>query len=101
MDRDVRLETKGKKSFAGIFPPEVFYQTKAFAANQGLYSGFLAARLIWCLSSDPLWHPNIASFFLGCVIIAGIYGAATGLKKTFFIQSVPASVALILVLLSR
>ena len=69
--------------------------TKDLAANQGLYNGFLAAGLIW-----GLVHPQaefgfqIKVFFLLCVAIAGLYGAATVSRKIFFIQAVPALIAL-------
>ena len=67
-------ETRGPKIFRN-FPRELFPKTKALAANQGLYNGFLAAGLIWSiLISDPQWSFNVATFFLSCVIIAGIYG---------------------------
>jgi putative membrane protein len=66
-----------------------------------LYNGFLSAGLIWSLLiSDELWAKNIALFFLGCVILAGIYGALTASKKIFFVQALPAILALIVVLLS-
>ena len=71
--------------------------SKALAANQGLYNGFLAAGLIWGL----LWSaggPAVMIFFLACIMIAGIYGAATASRKIFFIQTVPATIALGLVL---
>lgn len=91
-------ETAGKKAFKGAMPADMFKPTKVLAANQGLYNGFLAAGLIWSLFiSDPDWTRNVAVFFLTCVIIAGIYGAFTASKKIFFVQSVPAIIALIFV----
>jgi putative membrane protein len=90
-------ETKGKKAFAGVIPENVFQQTKVMAANQGLYNGFLAAGLIWSLCiTNPDWKLYVAVFFLCCIIIAGMYGAITASKKIFFIQSLPAIIALIL-----
>ncbi len=66
-------ETLGKKTFKGALPDEMFKPTKALAANQGLYNGFLAAGLIWTFFiNDYLWQFNITIFFLVCVIIAGI-----------------------------
>lgn len=71
--------------------------TSVLAANQGLYNGFLAAGLVW-----SLLHPSgevarqLQIFFLGCVIAAGIYGAMSVNKRIFFIQSLPALIALIL-----
>jgi putative membrane protein len=89
-------ETKGKKSFEGSLAPELFTPTKTLAANQGLYNGFLSAGLLWSLLiSDEIWSKNIALFFLICVIIAGIYGGITANKKIFFVQAVPAIVALL------
>jgi len=86
--------TKGKKTFKS-FPAELFEKTKGLAANQGLYNGFLAAGLIWSLCiTNIYWSGYVAYFFLGCVIIAGVYGAATVQRSIFFIQALPAIVAL-------
>ncbi len=93
-------ETKGKEAFKGSLAPELFKPTKGLAANQGLYNGFLAAGLIWSFFiTDPKWQDNVAIFFLSCVAVAGIYGAITASKKIFFIQTLPAAIALVLVLL--
>lgn len=93
-------ETLGKKSFKGALPDEMFRPTKGLAKNQGLYNGFLSAGLVWSLLiSDEVWAKNIAVFFLGCVIVAGIFGAATASRKIFFVQAFPAIVALGCVLL--
>lgn len=93
-------ETKGKEVFKAALPAEMFKPTKGLAANQGLYNGFLAAGLIWSLLiKDVQWQTNIALFFLGCVAVAGIYGAATATKKIFFVQALPAILAIIAVLL--
>ena len=87
--------TVGRKTFKS-FPAELFEPTKALAANQGLYNGFLAAGLIWSLCiQDPVWSFKIAVFFLSCVIIAGIYGAVTASKSIFFKQALPAVLALL------
>lgn len=92
-------ETKGPKIFKK-FPEEMFSKTKAMAANQGLYNGFLAAGLLWSqIISDPVWSQNIALFFLACVVVAGIYGAVTVSRRILFVQAVPAAVAAVLVLL--
>lgn len=94
-------ETIGKKVFKGL-PEELFRPTKALAANQGLYNGFLAAGLIWSFTiEDPVWQNKIALFFLSCVIAAGVYGAATASKRIFFTQGLPAMIAITAVLLSR
>jgi len=91
-------ETKGPKVF-DTFPKDLFPKTKAMAANQGLYNGFLAAGLIWSLLiENPVWKTNVALFFLACVAIAGIYGALTVTKRIFFTQTVPALIAIALVL---
>lgn len=92
-------ETIGKKVF-GSLPKELFKPTKGLAANQGLYNGFLAAGLLWSLFiKTSEWQRNIALFFLSCVIVAGIYGAATASKKIFFAQALPAIIAIAIVLL--
>lgn len=93
-------ETVGKKTFGKAMAPELFKPTKGLAANQGLYNGFLAAGLVWPLFiSDETWSKNVAVFFLSCVAIAGIYGALSASKKIFFIQALPALVALLLIFL--
>ncbi len=72
--------------------------TKVLAMNQGLYNGFLAAGLIWGLLLGTA-GTNIIIFFLSCVIVAGLFGAATASRKILFIQAAPAIIALVLVLL--
>ena len=69
------------------------------AANQGLYNGFLAAGLIWGLSLGVRRHRGQV-FFLACVVIAGLYGAATASRKILYVQALPGLVALALVLAS-
>jgi putative membrane protein len=74
--------------------------SKVLAANQGLYNGFLAAGLFWGLSLGAAGS-GVKVFFLGCVLVAGMYGAAsTGIRRILLIQSVPAVIALTLLLLS-
>jgi len=93
-------ETAGKKTFKSL-PENLFKPTKGLAANQGLYNGFLSAGLIWSfLISDSNWAGNIRMFFLGCVIVAGIYGAMTASRKIFIIQALPAIIALIFVIVA-
>ncbi|MCL1677934.1 DUF1304 domain-containing protein [Elizabethkingia miricola] len=95
-------ETAGKKAFGGALPHDLFKPTKGLAANQGLYNGFLAAGLVWSfLIENPEWSINVRIFFLGCVAVAGIFGAITASKKIFFVQALPALLALAFVLLSR
>ncbi|MDB5269729.1 MAG: putative rane protein [Hymenobacter sp.] len=86
--------TRGPKTFRSL-RPELFEPTKVLAANQGLYNGFLAAGLVWSLLiTDPAWHRNVGAFFLGCVAVAGIYGAFTAGKRILLVQTVPALLAL-------
>ena len=92
----------GKKVFRGAMPPNMFEATRVLAANQGLYYGFLAAGLIWSLLiPNPTWSQNVATFFLSCVAIAGIYGSLTAAKSIFFVQALPAIIGLIIVLMSN
>ena len=74
--------------------------SKVLAANQGLYNGFLAAGLVWGLTLGSAGM-GVKVFFLVCVIVAGVYGAATAAKKILFVQALPAAIALALVLLAR
>ena len=92
--------TQGRKTFKS-FPPDLFEKTKSLAANQGLYNGFLAAGLIWSLLiDDAAWSINVAYFFLGCVIVAGVFGALTAQRSIFFVQALPAILALLAVALA-
>jgi putative membrane protein len=77
--------------------PDVSASSAALAANQGLYNGFLAAGLFWALWAD---RRDIKLFFLGCVIVAGVFGAVTAKTSILFTQGLPAAVALITVLAS-
>lgn len=89
--------SRGPRVFRG-FPKNLFEPTKAMAANQGLYNGFLAAGLIWSFFiSDPEWQNNVALFFLTCVTIAGVYGTLTADKKIFFVQALPAILGIIVI----
>jgi putative membrane protein len=72
--------------------------TRVLAANQGLYNGFLAAGLFWGLTLGDAGL-GVKVFFLLCVLVAGLYGAATASRKILFIQSVPAAIGLALLLL--
>ncbi len=88
--------TRGPKVFRS-FPKDLFEPTKPLAANQGLYNGFLAAGLIWSLLiTDPVWQVNVGLCFLIFVAVAGIYGAMTAARNIFFVQGLPAIVAIIL-----
>ncbi|MEW8058254.1 MAG: DUF1304 domain-containing protein, partial [Candidatus Thiodiazotropha endolucinida] len=70
--------------------------TRVLAANQGLYNGFLAAGLLWgvILGADGT---GVKIFFLSCVLLAGVYGAATASRKIILIQALPAAIGLLLV----
>ena len=90
--------SKGPKIFRN-FPKDLFPKTKSMAANQGLYNGFLAAGLIWTFFIQSVeWNQNVSIFFLSCVAVAGIYGTLTADRKIFFVQALPAIIALVLVL---
>ncbi len=90
--------TRGRKVFKN-FPAELFEPTRSLAANQGLYNGFLAAGLIWTFFiADADWRNAILIFFLSCIVIAGIFGSITADRKIFFIQALPALIAMILVI---
>lgn len=73
--------------------------TRVLAANQGLYNGFLAAGLLWGLSLGS-GGAGTKVFFLCCVVIAGVFGAATASRKILIVQAVPASIGLALMALS-
>ena len=76
--------------------------TAVLAANQGLYNGFLAAGLLWgVVYPVPSFGLEIKTFFLGCVIIAGAYGAYSVSKRILYVQAMPAIVALVLCWLAR
>ena len=73
----------------------------ALAANQGLYNGFLAAGLVWgLLASPPEFAFSIKVFFLACVVVAGVFGAATVSRKILVVQALPGAIALVLVWLA-
>ena len=70
------------------------------AANQGLYNGFLVAGLVWgLLAGDPIGY-QVRIFFLACVIVAGLFGAATVSRRILVVQAVPAALALAAVLVA-
>jgi putative membrane protein len=80
---------------------EVADSSAVLAANQGLYNGFLAAGLLWGLVGYGIVPGRaILTFFLACVIVAGLYGGATVSRRIVLVQSLPAAVALALVWLS-
>lgn len=73
--------------------------SKVLAANQGLYNGFLAAGLVWGLSQGSAGL-DIKAFFLACVLVAGIFGAATANRRILFVQALPAALGLVLLWLA-
>lgn len=77
--------------------PEQAAMSKPLAMNQGLYNGFLAAGLAWGLYLGPAGH-SVKLFFLGCVVIAGIFGGLTANRSILLVQALPGAVALALVL---
>jgi putative membrane protein len=80
--------------------PDFADKTRSLAANQGLYNGFLAAGLIWSLLAKQFAY-NLQVFFLGCVIIAGVFGGITTHRLIIWIQALPGVIALILVFLAQ
>lgn len=74
-------------------------ESAALAANQGLYNGFLAAGLLWGVAQGAE-GVRIVAFFLGCVVVAGLFGGFTVNRRILFIQALPAAVALTLVMAS-
>ncbi len=76
-------------------------ESRSLAANQGLYNLFLVAGLVWGLLAGPDLRTPLLLFFLGCVIVAGLFGAATVNRRIVYVQAAPAVVALLVVLLSR
>ena len=90
---------RGLRSFR--MTQEVADSSAVLAANQGLYNGFLAAGLLWGLFAYGVVSGRaILTFFLACVIVAGLYGGATANRRIVLVQSVPAAIALILVWLA-
>jgi putative membrane protein len=89
----------GLKTFRNS--PEKAAGSAVLAANQGLYNGFLAAGLVWGLfQGTPAFAFQIKTFFLLCVVAAGVYGAATVSRRILYVQATPAAAALILLWLA-
>ena len=90
---------RGRRAFGT--DQEFADKSATLAANQGLYNGFLVAGLLWgVIAADPIGF-QVKVFFLACVIVAGVYGAATVSRRILFVQALPAAVALVLVLSAR
>ena len=88
---------QGRRTFG--LTPEFAEASKKLAANQGLYNGFLAAGLLWGLFSAESGYA-FKLFFLGCVIVAGLFGGLTTSRKILWVQALPGLVALALVFLA-
>jgi putative membrane protein len=89
---------RGRAAFGTT--PEFAAETKTLAANQGLYNGFLVAALVLGLVGPADHRFAFAVFGLSCVVVAGLYGAATVSRRILFVQAVPAGLALIAVLVA-
>ena len=88
---------RGRRAFGTT--AEFAEASKVLAANQGLYNGFLAAGLVWGLYLGADGH-GIKLFFLGCILVAGLYGGLTATRKILFIQAIPAAIGVALVMAS-
>ena len=87
----------GRRTFG--LTPEFAAASKSLAANQGLYNGFLAAGIAWGLwLGEP--GRGVTLFFLACVVVAGVFGAATVSRKILMVQALPGAIALVLVWLA-
>ncbi len=90
---------RGQKTFGRTAAEQE--ATKVLAANQGLYNGFLAAGLGWSICAGSNLEFSLRLYFLGCVVVAGIYGGATAARRILFIQATPAAIGIVVTLLSR
>jgi putative membrane protein len=95
------LWTKPRGRAAFGTDAEFAEKSATLAANQGLYNGFLAAGLIWALIAGGSVGYQAKLFFLICVIVAGSYGAATVSRRILYVQSIPATLGLIAVLIAH
>ena len=89
---------RGRAAFGTT--PEFAAETRTLAGNQGLYNGFLVAALVLGLVGPADHRFAFAVFGLSCVVVAGLYGAATVSRRILFVQAVPAGLALIAVLVA-
>jgi len=85
--------------------PEQAALTAPLAKNQGLYNGFLAAGLVWgaiaaSSAGSAIEGHHLELFFCGCVVVAGIYGAITAVRRILLLQALPGAIALAAVLLA-
>lgn len=92
-------KTAGRRVFKGTLPDELFPPTQGIAANLGLYNGFLAAGLIWSYFAETdEWATQLRIFFLGCIIVAALFGAVRSSPMILFKQGLPALIAMTAVL---
>lgn len=90
----------GQKTFG--LTPDFAQASATLAQNQGLYNGFLSAGLIWSFFiGDATWQFNVRAFFLGCVIVAGLFGGYSVKPNIYFVQALPAALALALAWMTR
>ena len=93
-DRAVRVSGfTNVRPLGGSIQDTMAGKTQSLGRNMGLYNGFLAAGLLWGLTLGAAGRPVLV-FFLACVIVAGVYGAATVNRKILFVQALPAVLAL-------
>jgi putative membrane protein len=76
-------------------------QAAPMMANQGLYNGFLVAGLVWSLFAPEPFAFQLKLFFLGCVVVAGVFGAATVSRRILWLQAAPALLGVVLVFLAQ
>ena len=101
----------GMKIF-GLKSQALADESAPLAMNQGLYNGFLAAGLFWALLTpwaargglagavaDATAHASgtidgrcVGLFFLGCVVVAGIFGGITAKRSIIVVQGLPAAI---------
>ncbi|MFF2778524.1 DUF1304 domain-containing protein [Streptomyces sp. NPDC058052] len=93
-------ERKPGRNLSG-FDADMARATAPLAANQGLYNGFLAAGLVWGLVADEPTGFRVQVFFLGCVLVAGLYGGLTANRRILLAQALPGALALAAVMLAR
>lgn len=86
----------GRRTFG--LTEEFATATRALAANQGLYNGFLVAGLAWGLLAGADAGFAVKVFFLACVVVAGVFGALTANRKILYVQALPGALALAAVL---
>lgn len=89
----------GRRTFG--LTPEFAAASRKLAMNQGLYNGFLAAGLAWGIVAGGELGFAVRLFFLGCVVVAGVFGAVTANRKILFVQALPGALALAMTWLAR